>query len=73
MKCTECDGEIDDSIKVRLLIGLSRAYVEEYDDAFPCKACGRLHWPEGAGVSNARTRKKAYWIDKQVISRSLDE
>lgn len=67
MKCSECGKKVDENHKVRLPIGPN-----EYDDAFPCTGCGRLHWPEGSGVSNTKTGKKAYWLDGKIESKLID-
>ncbi len=63
-----CGGIIDFENPVRLRTGCA-----SFDNAFPCKKCGRLHWyfdaKEAVSGVNNRGGESAYLIDGKVVNR----
>ncbi|KKT24477.1 MAG: hypothetical protein UW11_C0046G0002 [Parcubacteria group bacterium GW2011_GWA2_43_9b] len=49
MKCQDCGGEVNAEIKISLMTGCGGWPSK---DAYPCKACNRLHWEDGGATSN---------------------
>ncbi|HTW96239.1 MAG TPA: hypothetical protein VMD74_01090 [Candidatus Methylomirabilis sp.] len=65
MLCVEegCPGKINLEKPIRLMTSCHGG--GNFANAFPCKNCGRLHWPNGEGVMG-RDEKRAYLIDGKV-------
>lgn len=65
MRCQNengCDGELDFSRPVDLMIGCS-----SFREAFPCGKCGRLHF-SGEAVVN-RQGHRAFFEDDIVVNK----
>ncbi len=67
MNCQEqgCNGKIDKRNVLSLIIS-SSGWGEEYSEARPCEACGRLYWKDGKPINN-KAGGRAFLVDRQIV------
>jgi len=68
MQCVDCGQEVDLDQAVPLHTG-----GDKYENTFPCKGCGLLHWVEGAKARKRLERVQAHWLDGKVVSKPLTD
>lgn len=63
--CKDCGGELSENC-ITLQTGC-----ENYNMAFPCSLCGRLHWGSGEAVKNWRY-EKVFFLNGKVVDKKIN-
>lgn len=66
MICQDCGGEVNVETRVGLKTGCGGCGGGRFEAAYPCKACGRLHWEDGKAVFN-RGGNKPFLEEGMVV------